>query len=221
MLKVMQDIWSVLYKQQSQFSLYLVRLKNITSIIAKDYDEDVMPCKTTEAVYFLTTKAPELYQAKFDELQAAIQKFRANMQALEKWTSPEYRDKTKNAEQKAMKNYLEQEHQNTIQFVRASGVHYNQFPPANAQTEMLTIKGDMPLCQYIATHQQEEASLYIVHIELSPQEHVYDIHRVLPENVSPKNIPESKEDEQMLHSNFDECTQITEQYNDEMDVDCL
>lgn len=216
-LKVMQDVWSVLSMQQSNFMLRLVQLKNIASVLTGDSDATIMPCKSTEAVWLLTTKAPALYQTKLAELQEATKTFHTNMQALKTWTLPQNRQMTQDAERSAMERYVEQEHQKVLQYVKSSGAHYDEFPPPNSNVDVTQLANDRILQWYIDAHQEEAESLYIVHVDVNPEEHSYIAHRVLPDHNSQKT-----QFEPAPLFDVDTPEQGMEmQYDDEIDVDCL
>lgn len=226
MLKVMKDTWSTLHLQQSQFELYLTRLQNIQSVLRNDLDADIMPCGIPRAVLFLATTAPALYKEKFHELQDAIKDFRTNMQALERWTAPEFRQQTQEAETRKMQEYREQEHQKVLQLVKDSGAHYDEFPPSNVETEVTQLASDKLLQWYLAAHKDEANSLYIVHIDVGGDatEHTYIAHRVLPPSTPPippmdKGAVEPEIAEEM-ETNESE-TILIDLSEDELDVDVL
>lgn len=218
-LKVMQDIWPILSRQQSNFVLRLVQLQNIASVLTGDSDPSIMPCKSAEAIRFLATTAPALYKAKLEELQEATKTFHANMQALRTWTLPQNRQMTQEAERSAMEWYVEQEHQKVLQCVKSSGAHYDEFPPQDAHVEVTQLASDRLLQWYLDAHHEEAEALYIVHVDVNAKEHSYIAHRILPDD----NTHEMQLDAESapIPDVYTDEPDMEAQYDNEMDVDCL
>lgn len=219
MLKVMQDIWFVLSRQQSNFTSRLVQLQNMAYVLNGDNDPEIMPCNTPAAIRFLVTTAPALYKEKLEELQEATKTFSANMKALKTWTLPQNRQMTQEAEYAAMDRYNAQEHQKVLQYLKTSGAHYDEFPPQDAHVEVTQLDNDRLLQWYLDAHHEEAEMLYIVHVDVHSKEHSYIVHRVLPDDMAPKEplvepaalVPDMPIEEPIIP---------TAEYN-EIDVDCL
>ena len=219
MLKVMRETWSILRLQQSRFSLRVTQLQNIQSVLTKDFDDKIMPCSIPQAIAFLVITAPALYNAKFNELQTVIRDFRTNMQALERWTSPEFRGQTQEAERAAIDRYSAQEHQKVLQYLKNSGAHYDEFPPQDVNVEVTQLDNDRLLQWYLDAHHGETDMLYIVHIDVNSGEHAYIAHRVLLDNITPEE-PLVEQAALTPDMTIEEPIIPTAEYN-EIDVDCL
>lgn len=148
------------------------------------------------------------------------------MQALERWTAPEFRQQTQEAETRKMQEYREQEHQKVLQMVKDSGAHYDEFPPSNVETEVTQLASDKLLQWYLAAHKDEADSLYIVHIDVGGDtaEHTYIAHRVLPPSTPPispldkgEAAPEMSEETDIIPSE----PILTDLTEDELDIDVL